>query len=233
MTTHMAANWKGRPGITTGNCAKWAMRPPTGAMVTTTEKEKVTCTRCAKQLGIVAAPKPVAKNLGTCPCCFRSQKTLVGRYMVHHGYQRPGYGYIVGDCFGVKYPRFEDSCEGTVAYRTAIQAQLDRNEEHLTFLKSGNVKSLTFSYEVYKLDEQGNRIRTYSRYGMYEKKTVMVEVVAGAKEIYGFNNPTIPSFDELLSNRIQEWETGRKMMTRHIAELTEAIKGWKKIEEAA
>lgn len=40
------------------------------------------------------------KHLGFCPCC-RGDFRLHKRTLVHHGYKRPGDGYIHGDCFGV------------------------------------------------------------------------------------------------------------------------------------
>lgn len=47
---HKAANWKGRPGIVTGRCQMFAMRPPTGHVATTENKDEVTCARCRAQL---------------------------------------------------------------------------------------------------------------------------------------------------------------------------------------
>jgi len=46
------------------------------------------------------------KTSGTCQACFRLI-ALKGERMVHHGYERPGHGYIVGDCWGVGAKPYE------------------------------------------------------------------------------------------------------------------------------
>jgi hypothetical protein len=48
------------------------------------------------------------RHIGTCGACGRSIKVRNGT-LVHHGYERPGYGYIEGDCFGVHYEPHEVS----------------------------------------------------------------------------------------------------------------------------
>lgn len=226
-TIHFATNWKNRAGMETGLCSKWAMRP---RMSATTEKaEEVNCTRCAKSLGITPAAKEVPKNLGTCPCCFRSQKTIKGAKMVHHGYQRPGHGYIVGDCFGVKFPRYEDSCEGTIAYRDYLHGIQQRREAFLNRLTRNEVESLTHSYQEYRLDETGSVIR--DRYGRRESKTVFVEVTRGAAAVgspYARDiNTYIPGFEELRTQQMQALKSELEALDAHVAELNKAIEAWK------
>lgn len=48
------------------------------------------------------------RYIGTCAACGREIKARDGK-LVHHGYERPGYGYIEGDCFGVHYEPHETS----------------------------------------------------------------------------------------------------------------------------
>lgn len=105
-------------------------------------------------------------NTGTCSCCFRNiklspkaregkDKTLPG--MVLHGYERPGHGYVEGNCFGQDWPPFELSPEGTVNYRNHLKKLLEDAEEHLSKLKSGKVTSFTTlvnkQLKVYEKDE--------------------------------------------------------------------------------
>jgi len=40
------------------------------------------------------------RYIGWCPVCERDIKVR-DDVLVHHGYQRPGVGYIIGDCVGV------------------------------------------------------------------------------------------------------------------------------------
>lgn len=49
------------------------------------------------------------RTLGHCQCCEGEFKLHKGR-MVHHGYQRPGHGQIVGDCPAVDVLPYETSC---------------------------------------------------------------------------------------------------------------------------
>ena len=48
---------------------------------------------------------------GECQICQRRHILDSRRNLVLHGYQRPGHGYIVGDCFGVGYPPWEVSSD--------------------------------------------------------------------------------------------------------------------------
>jgi hypothetical protein len=60
-----------------------------------------------------AASKPENpnKDVKTCSCCFRSIAVRNGK-MVHHGFERPGYGYQTASCWGVNFPPLEISLEG-------------------------------------------------------------------------------------------------------------------------
>jgi hypothetical protein len=52
----------------------------------------------------------VLRYAGQCQFCERSQKIDRHRNMVHHGYERPGTGWIEGDCPGVGFPPYQLSC---------------------------------------------------------------------------------------------------------------------------
>ncbi len=61
-----------------------------------------------------AAPaEPVNPNkvVKTCPCCFR-QIAVRNDKMVHHGFERPGYGYQTQSCWGIRFAPLETSLEG-------------------------------------------------------------------------------------------------------------------------
>lgn len=71
-------------------------------------------------------------NRRTCQCCGMHFVVRNGN-IVLHGYNRPGVGYIVGDCFGHGYPPFEVSRDRLgeyinvlVAGLVAIEAGIDR-----------------------------------------------------------------------------------------------------------
>ena len=85
-------------------------------------------------------------NTGTCPCCFRNIK-LKERGQKHpetvlHGYQRPGWGSAVGKCYGVDFPPFELSSEGTTYLVGILVRQAEKGEAHLKRLQAGEVIEL-------------------------------------------------------------------------------------------
>jgi len=53
------------------------------------------------------------KVVKTCPCCFR-KIAVVRERMALHGYERPGHGYILGNCHGTRFPPLEVSPEGVI-----------------------------------------------------------------------------------------------------------------------
>lgn len=93
----------------------------------------------------------IRDNTGTCPCCFRnikltprakkgSDKSMPG--MTLHGYKRPGFGYIHGNCFGEDWAPFELSNDGSVAYLKKLDEWIEFQEAHLHELKTDKVKLL-------------------------------------------------------------------------------------------
>lgn len=116
--------------------------------VRTVRKVVELCLRLAREAQKTAAKTAKAKKefddrgerCGTCPVCFGdyvvSQPSHVKgkQKMVHHGYQRPGIGYIVGDCHGVGFQPFELSCEGTKSWLGILRNTLRLREESLAGL---------------------------------------------------------------------------------------------------
>lgn len=73
--------------------------------------------------------KALVAGAGTCPACFggfklRSRRGAEHPLLVLHGYERPGWGYVNGRCFGVEYPPFELSPEGSKAWVKELGAIL-------------------------------------------------------------------------------------------------------------
>jgi hypothetical protein len=61
--------------------------------------------------GKIAIENP-NKIIMTCPCCGRKIAVGTNDRMVNHGFQRPGYGWLVGNCIGVNHKPLEVSDEG-------------------------------------------------------------------------------------------------------------------------
>jgi len=100
-----------------------------------------------KKLGLEefqpAVPR-TREHTGSCPICFQNIKLKEGGRlptMVLHGYRRPGTGTIHGNCYGMGYPPFELSVEGTKSYLVeVITPARERAEAKVKLFKDGKVK---------------------------------------------------------------------------------------------
>lgn len=94
-----------------------------------------------------AGNKPRTRdNTGSCPCCFGNFKLRdIGKehpVTVLHGFQRPGIGYVVGQCFGVKYPPFELSPQGTKDFIEFLKKIKANQEGYLALLQAGKITKI-------------------------------------------------------------------------------------------
>lgn len=93
------------------------------------------------------------RYIGFCPVCeghFKCQAEHGRYYLVHHGYKRPGDGFIIGDCFGVGREPHEVSPELARDYR-------DPNEHEPNA-----------SYYVWVLGGDGLPLQTEGPYGPHD-----------------------------------------------------------------
>jgi|CXWL01.1.fsa_nt_gi hypothetical protein len=63
------------------------------------------CKGCQRWQAGYAPKKAATKERAECQVCAKVQATHAGA-LVHHGYKRPGWGCIVGDCYGAGYAPF-------------------------------------------------------------------------------------------------------------------------------
>ncbi len=103
--------------------------------------------------GFLSAPSPPSEsslgpskmrtldNTGTCSCCFTNVKLRNG-HIVLHGYQRPGWGSVQGECPGVGWKPFEVSPEGTKAFKERLLRVLKTAEEDREKMAKGEVPEL-------------------------------------------------------------------------------------------
>jgi hypothetical protein len=88
-------------------------------------------------------------NTGTCPVCFRNVKLERGK-IFFHGYKRPGYGWLVGGCFGSGKLPFELSPEGSKEFVSQmLEPHLAQSEKQLQDLKTGKVTKFTRTRGTY------------------------------------------------------------------------------------
>lgn len=75
------------------------------------------------------------RHIGHCPCCQGDWKVRQG-VLVHHGYKRPGDGFISGDCYGARGIPHEMSPELAKKYQVVVRREHERakaaHEAHQT-----------------------------------------------------------------------------------------------------
>jgi hypothetical protein len=130
--------------------------------------------------------------LGSCQICEAEQK-LHGNKLVHHGYKRPGWGSIVGDCYGVHAAPYEVSCDLLVKYLPLVQDQLGNVKNYLSRIQSGQVTYLT-----------------------EERRVGMVEYVVGVTAFYAFTNAVFNLADKL-SYQVRQLEAEVTRIQKRIA----------------
>ena len=139
------------------------------------------------------------RHLGHCQICEGEFKLYEGN-LVHHGYRRPGYGSIVGDCYGVKELPYEKSCELVKEYVVIVKNQLSNVTETLQQLKAGLVTELW--------------ITPWRGESKLVKKTEKTEY----------------EWSTLIGRRISETEHTVQSLTREVERLENRIANWKLTE---
>lgn len=84
----------------------------------------------------------VTRYVGCCQICEGQFKLDTAKNMVHHGYKRPGHGYIVGDCMAVGCPAYEQSCEVLKQYTQGLRNTLAAGREYVRKLEAGEIREL-------------------------------------------------------------------------------------------
>jgi hypothetical protein len=103
-----------------------------------------------------AKPKEINPNRidGTCSWCRRTIALTKDQRMVHHGYERPGWGMQTASCSGISYKCLEVSDEGLRAMLAAYTARLAGTRKELTDLP--NLK------QVVRKDRWSGKPTTYT-----------------------------------------------------------------------
>jgi len=94
-------------------------------------------TACAPR-ATLQAMETSTRYIGFCPVCQRQIKVRAG-LLVHHGYERPGTGEIIGDCFGVNMPPHELSPQTAADYlRLGVVPRIRGSENRIRWLGPPN-----------------------------------------------------------------------------------------------
>ena len=159
---------------------------------------------------VLAAMAKATSYVGNCAVCGTRFKVRKGK-LVHHGFQRPGVGHIVGDCFAVNREPHETSADTAKAYRVHMKAVRGQLERGLQQLEKADV--LSYSYRVSKGPGK-------------PKETVQVQLELGMRSRYEEGHH-IPSFDSYKAYLIRD-ANGQIVWTKsEIDRMTQLVDSWK------
>lgn len=108
-----------------------------------------------------ASTAAVSKGQGTCPVCFGVHAVTKAQDVMDHGYRRPGWGFNVSPCDGTKWPRYEDSPNGTAAFLRSLELRLDNLihwQRDLGRRAYSDGSPVALKRTVYVLDAKGQRV---------------------------------------------------------------------------
>lgn len=172
--------------------------PATGRMSHNYDKETHRCKGCGRwQAGFKPKVEPVRPR-AECQICECEQAIDRYGHMVHHGYKRPGCGYIQGDCYGVGHKPYP-ATDALEAYLKAVRAYIEGQEARLVVLPT--LETYTYRYHV----GYGSRRQEKTR-----------EMKRGDQGGFEFNEGQhhFPSFDDLIAREARQVE----MNIRHARE---------------
>lgn len=93
-----------------------------------------------------------------CQICERRQCLSPKALLVLHGYERPGYGFIQGSCFGVGFVDYSRGTDALVLYRASLMRMLDEAKTALQAYVDKRVVHFTTLHFTTMLDERGYAI---------------------------------------------------------------------------
>jgi hypothetical protein len=214
MTTHLLqkSKYSSLGGKMVPACRNGSVRGADGYFVGTEVRADVDCKRCAKLGGFEPKAKKGSDNPGgTCQICFAVQRVMGGKTMALHGYNRPGVGYISGQCPGSQHLPFEKDCALTKTHLANLVLHLGERKSRLVKLEAGEVVSLPVQVQM--------KDRTYG----------VFTISKGDERRYGvegvrFN--ALPSFEEAFRHEVFEVKSTIRHLELDIASLKKALTGW-------
>lgn len=168
-------------------------------------------------------PETSTRFIGWCPVCQRDIKVRSG-LLVHHGYQRPGVGYIIGDCPGVGYEPYETGTGAADAYlKDIVLPQLSQAQWNLQVLtRPEGPPWLVFE----QYDVATRRVIRDPRTGAPETiRLSHTDANARAAELPGYDRDRY-SWDRQLRIAIAQTESEIEFWGREQARIERLIRDW-------
>jgi hypothetical protein len=154
------------------------------------------------------ARKMTEDFIGTCQWCFGEYKVNGRGDVVLHGYQRPGWGYTVGNCNGVGHQPFEYDHKLTEERIAQLHSDNARIQKQIEAIDAGKVKKIAnpsfipdgdprkerpaYSSETYHLEYYTPEHRSFDHYLRNMRDGLVRDI--------DFNNGIITFLDEQVKN---------------------------------
>lgn len=159
----------------------------------------------------------------TCSVCGDPHKLSRAKKLVLHGYRRPGYGFIVGNCFGVGYPPWESSPEGAEAWLKYLLGSREGAKKALTEAKNTTSVSMWVTSD-WQLAEEINLLAN----GTFKKIGTTKDfrgIKCHDKSVLERNRKIL--FKEEKANLIRIRESAIEFIENDISIFRAKIAGWK------
>lgn len=148
---------------------------------------------------------------GTCAICQAVFVVRRGR-LVLHGYQRPGDGFLRGDCFGAGRPPFELAPDALVEFRPHLSAYLTGRAARLAQLRAGEVHEIA--------------VPVRARGGSREPGSHFIVRRGDAPNYMPSRGPTHAGFEALLRAAIADAERDVRWATEDLERIDRMIAEW-------
>lgn len=169
----------------------------------------------------------VERQIGNCQACAVDFKLRDGR-MVHHGYERPGIGYDIGDCLGVGHVPYEVSCELVRQRKLGIEMHRARQVERLGEIERREIDEYTHKeYRPGKMAEDRVKkgqikcvpARDFANPGHFERYYFSVTYTKHLTPSYDWN--------EFMQSLAREAKLNIRSADGEIAFLSQRIADWR------
>ena len=160
--------------------------------------------KCGRwERGFKPKVEPVAPR-AECQICERHQALDNAGCLVHHGYTRPGYGFIQGDCMGVRHKPYK-ATDALEIYLRGLKNRLANLE--VTLINHPETAEISYSFG-------------------YRANRQTITVTRGQKsQIIGSH--WVPDFDKLLKIERMHLETEIRLTRQEITRVENRIEGAK------